>query len=114
MNLTWILLSVIKRTRRPRVVCIYSITCSANGKVYIGSSKDVSSRWNSHIYSMENYKHSIPEMVVDWHRYGCNSFMFCILEYVDPKMIRDLEQKYIDGVEPKKLYNKRRAKRKSS
>jgi group I intron endonuclease len=99
-----------KRARRPRVTCIYSITCLANGKIYIGSSRDVSSRWNSHIYNMENYKHSIPEMIVDWHRYGTKNFSFTILRYVEVGDIRKVEQECMDQVDAKKLYNKRRAK----
>jgi group I intron endonuclease len=99
----------MRRTRRPRFVCIYSITCTKNGRIYIGSSKNVTSRWNSHIWDMENYKHSIPEMIVDWHKYGCQSFSFSILRMVEVKDLRKIEQQYMNEVLPKKLYNKRRA-----
>lgn len=100
---------MVRRPRRPKFICIYSITCISNKKVYIGSSKDVSSRWNSHIYSMENYTHSIPGMIVDWHKYGSSKFHFSILIMVDLKDLRKKEQELMDKVDPKKLYNKIRA-----
>jgi group I intron endonuclease len=101
-----------RRPRRPKFIVIYSITCVSNGKIYIGSSKDLSSRWNSHIYMMESYTHSIPEMIVDWHKYGPSKFNFSIvlmLSYSDLKDLRKKEQEVMDVIPPKKLYNKRRA-----
>lgn len=100
-----------KRTRRPRFTCIYKIECLATGYVYIGSSKDVSSRWNAHIYNLIHFKHSSKAMIVDWHKYGPQSFHFSIVRLLDSSEgIRSIEQSIMDSY--KNLYNRVRAVRK--
>lgn len=103
--------------RRPRLTAIYKITCLVNGKIYIGSSKDVGLRWNSHLYELITYKHSNKTLVRDWHKYGPRFFSFTILDLLDSnKHIKSIEQGYIEAYQTsgKKLYNQRRAKKKSS
>lgn len=54
---------------------VYSITCLANGWVYIGSSGRVRSRWNTHRSHLRCGRHRIPQLQADWNRYGAEAFV---------------------------------------
>lgn len=98
-----------RRGRRPRHICIYLITCIRNGRVYVGSSKDTCMRWNSHLWDLINWKHCNKELLVDWHKYGYQSFTFQILEILeDDTQLRSIEQEWINKYKKYKSspYNK--------
>lgn len=62
---------------------IYAITCTINGKIYIGSSNDINRRWGEHRSLLKNGKHSNPHLQKCWNKYGSDYFIFSILEIVE-------------------------------
>lgn len=77
---------------------IYRITCLANGKSYIGSSKrPFGKRWKSHRYDLGKGLHCNTHLQRSWDKYGKLSFEFHPLEPV--QYVEDLierEQVWID------------------
>ena len=55
---------------------IYSITCKRNGKVYIGRSNNISSRWKNHRKGLKNGYHVNKALLKDYKEYGEDSFIF--------------------------------------
>lgn len=68
---------------------VYSITCRANGWVYIGSSGRVRSRWKTHKSWLRCGRHNIPKLQSDWDEFGENAFEFELLAEIS-----DSEQRY--------------------
>lgn len=80
---------------------IYKITCSGNGKVYIGSATNFCTRWSMHLHDLRNNKHHGDYMQNSYNKYGEESFQFEILEYVedvDKLIVR--EQYWLDTIKP--------------
>lgn len=78
---------------------IYKIENVKNGKVYIGSSKDIYKRWEQHKRDLNNECHHSYKLQNEWNIYKENNFKFSIVETVDSlDGILDLEQKYIDDM----------------
>ena len=84
----------------PKTSGIYKITCTANGKIYVGSSNDISIRWNTHKKSLRKGKHHSTYMQRCWNKYGEQSFTFEIIELVMPWSILDREQYWLDKLKP--------------
>jgi group I intron endonuclease len=61
------------------LVGIYKITCVNNGKVYVGSSSNIKSRWYRHINNLK-YNKSNPNLQNSYNKYGKDSLKFEILE----------------------------------
>jgi len=79
---------------------IYKITCSANGKFYIGSSVDVNKRFRTHKARLNEGKHHARYMQNCWKKYGKDNFTFEIIEVSETDKLIELEQKYIDELRP--------------
>lgn len=79
---------------------VYKIINVVNGKVYIGSSKDIDRRWNEHIRSLEVNMHPNQKLQNAWNKYGRQSFKFEIIEECDEKHQFEREQYYIDQYNP--------------
>lgn len=68
-----------------------------NGKIYIGSSINVSSRWNEHRRTLNNNTHHNKYLQRSWEKYGKDSFNFSIIEIVDnTENLLAREQFYLD------------------
>lgn len=59
---------------------IYKITNKINGKVYIGESFDIESRWRQHINELNNNTHHSYKLQHDWNKYGKDGFKFEIIK----------------------------------
>ena len=82
-------------------VCgVYKIINTGNGKIYIGSSKDIDRRWGEHIRALELNAHGNPHLQNAWNKYGRKSFKFEIIEECDEKHQYAREQYYIDLYKP--------------
>lgn len=96
--------------RRPKLGGIYKITCSKSKRSYIGSSKDVFIRLNSHCIGLLKGNHHNSEMQNDFNKYGLFSFSFQVVALsFDSATLKELEQQEINKLKSEKIYNKIRA-----
>jgi len=88
---------------------IYKISCSANGKIYIGSSNNLRKRQYEHKRRLDGNYHHNPHLQKAWNKYGEKAFTIEILEEVkDQCLLIEREQYWIDKTkcyEPDKGYN---------
>lgn len=77
---------------------VYKIVNTVNGKVYIGSSKDLKEREYRHFYRLKRNNHSNPYLQNAYN--AGQSLKFETLEYCVPGHRYLLEQLYIDGRKP--------------
>ena len=87
---------------------IYKITNTVTKDFYIGSSKDVKRRWASHKCNSTWKNQPNNPMYLDMQEYGVDKFDFQILEVVEVKQLKEMEQHYIETLKP--TYNSNRAK----
>lgn len=73
---------------------IYLIRCTVNNKVYVGQTKDIKKRYNTHIQELRRGRHSNSYLQEDFDKYGEKNFV-C-------KTIYELEDEKLDR---QKLYN---------
>ena len=90
-----------------KVSAVYKITNTITGDFYIGSSKDVKSRWESHKWPSRWKQYKNNPMYQDMQRYGVDKFEFQILAEVEEGKLKVTEQKFIETLKP--TYNSNRA-----
>ena len=86
---------------------VYKITNTVTGDFYIGSSKNVRSRWVHHKIPSTWKRYPNNPMYLDMQKYGVDKFVFEILEDVEIDYLKESEQKFIDKLQP--TYNSNRA-----
>ena len=91
-----------------KICGIYKITNTITGDFYIGSSKDVKKRWASHKWQSKWKQCPNNPMYQDMQKYGLNNFVFQILAEVDPEKLKEIEQEFIEKLQP--TYNQMNAK----
>lgn len=74
---------------------IYFIKNIVNNKVYIGSSKDIHKRINSHKLNLFKNKHHSKKLQKSYNKYGKDSFIFDILEICDNQNLEIKEKEWI-------------------
>lgn len=81
---------------------IYQITNLVNFKQYIGSSKKLRSRKNSHFADLRKNSHHNQHLQNAWNKYGEDNFKFIILEEIlsDLQLLRKAEQEWINFLQP--------------
>lgn len=86
---------------------IYKITCQSNGRFYIGSASGCigyrvgfKQRLIVHIRKLEQNKHVNLILQNAYNKYGKDDFIFEILEFCESSMCKDIEQKYLDELQP--------------
>ncbi len=79
---------------------VYKITNEANGKFYVGSSKDIEQRFTEHKMMLKNNKHVNIILQRSWNKYTEKSFSFTILEECSPEKCVLREQHYLDTLQP--------------
>lgn len=75
---------------------VYTITNKTNGKVYVGSSKDVSERWKQHQRELIRNVHINKYLQYSWNKYGKEAFVFCLVERCGVSERFVLEQERLD------------------
>ena len=86
---------------------IYKITNTITGDFYIGSSKNVKSRWTDHKKPSTWKQCPNNPMYIDMQKYGVDKFVFEILEEAEEGKLKVAEQKFIELLKP--AYNSNRA-----
>ena len=84
------LINQYKQTIQP--MGIYQIKNKKNGKIYVGSAKNLQGKLNSNKFQLKNGLHFIKEMQNDYNEIGEELFSFDILDYLKPK--EDLNYDY--------------------
>ena len=80
---------------------IYKITCTANGRIYVGSAVDLERRKHDHFKRLKRGTHSNQRLQNAYNKYGRKAFTFDVLEHVaDVEVLIEREQHYIDTLEP--------------
>lgn len=84
----------------PRTSGIYLITCTANGKIYIGSTINFRSRWAQHKSLLNKREHKNPPLQHAWNKYGESAFVCEVLELCSREMLFEREQHYLNTLTP--------------
>ena len=90
-----------------KICGIYKITNTITGDFYIGSSKNVKHRWAHHKIPSSWKKCPNNPMYIDMQKYGVDKFVFEILEEVESDKLKEIEQEFIERLNP--TYNNRNA-----
>lgn len=75
---------------------IYQIANLVNGKIYIGSSKNLTRRRKEHARMLRNGNHHSSYLQFAYNKHGKSNFQFKILEYVKEEDLLEVEQRYLD------------------
>ena len=86
---------------------VYKITNTVTGDFYIGSSKNIKSRWTDHKKQSVWSKCPNNPMYLDMKKYGVDSFVFEILAEIEEDSLKETEQQFIETLKP--TYNDRNA-----
>lgn len=82
---------------------IYRISCTVNGKSYIGSSVNILERWREHISHLRAGAHHSIYLQRCYNKYGEESIKFevlAILEEFNEELLRLVEYVYIEKLHP--------------
>ena len=85
---------------------IYKIVNLQTGKYYVGSTKDFKRRKQTHFSRLKNNTHTNKHLQNAYNKYGVGNFKFEIIEYVEEKLLLDIEQSYLDSSKTNNTYNK--------
>jgi len=79
---------------------IYKIINLINGKLYVGSAKNLYERKQQHYYNLNNKKHCNIYLQNSWNKHNEKNFLFETIEYIeDETLLIEREQYWMD------LYN---------
>ena len=90
-----------------KISAVYKITNTITGDLYIGSSKNIKSRWACHKCPSTWNKCPNNPMYLDMQKYGLDKFEFQVIAEVEPEHLKETEQKFIETLKP--TYNDRNA-----
>jgi|19_taG_2_1085344.scaffolds.fasta_scaffold00858_9 group I intron endonuclease len=74
---------------------IYLIRNNINGKLYIGSSKNIKNRWMDHKARLRAKTHRNDYLQKSWHKYGEDNFEFEIIEKCSLVKLEERELHFI-------------------
>jgi group I intron endonuclease len=83
-------------TKYTSVSGIYLIVNTKNGRIYIGQSQDINSRWASHKRELNGGYHPNQHLQRAWGKYGAKVFKFQKLEYCPVNKLDEREQHYLN------------------
>jgi len=79
---------------------VYEIRNTVNNKWYVGSSRNIKSRWATHKYSLRKGRHGNPHLQNAWNKYGEDAFEFNVLLICDLNNRIYYEQQIKDNLNP--------------
>jgi group I intron endonuclease len=87
-------------TTKEKISGIYKIINKVNGKYYVGSSKNIQKRLNTHLTHLNGNYHFNDHLQYAWNKYGKENFNFIIVELfgvnISSHELLLIEQKYLD------------------
>lgn len=83
-----------------KICGVYKITNLVNGKIYVGSSKDIKNRWYQHKKQLNEGTHGNPHLQNVWDKYKEKNFKFEIIEECSPELQFEREQYYLNILNP--------------
>jgi hypothetical protein len=113
---------LIKRYKQtPQEIGVFQIKNTANGKVFIGSAKDLKGIMNSNRFQLKHGMHFNKELQRDYNQFGEALFTFDVLDRLKPKDdqrydytedLKTLEELWLDNLQPfnEKGYHHKKAK----
>ena len=88
------------------IICIYSIKCLVNNRVYVGQAVDYERRCYQHITSLRNNRHWVEDLQNDFNKYGEDNFEFNIVHVYDFDVSKSDEEILNELDELEKFYIK--------
>ena len=79
---------------------IYMIVNLVNGNRYIGSSKNIQQRLQTHRSELRHQYHGNIHLQNAWNKYGEKNFDYSILEFCEENIRISREQYYVDTLKP--------------
>ena len=79
---------------------IYKITNTITNDFYIGSSKNVKRRWESHKWPSTWKKYPDKQLYQDMQKYGVDKFELQIIAEVEADKLKEREQQFIELLKP--------------
>ncbi|HPT13791.1 MAG TPA: GIY-YIG nuclease family protein [Bacteroidales bacterium] len=86
---------------------VFKIVNSTNGKIFLGSSTDLDTAWNSHRFRLKAGLHENYELQKDWIQFGEQAFDYLVVEELkikegdDPgKELKAFEKLLIEELQP--------------
>ena len=76
---------------------VYAIEHRPSGRLYVGSSVKIKSRWASHLCDLRKGKHHSRHLQSAWNKYGESAFAFRVLLWCDPQSRFKYEQACIEA-----------------
>ena len=83
-----------------KISAVYKITNTVTGDFYIGSSKNVKKRWAAHKWPSRWKQYPDNPLYKDMQKFGVNSFVFQVIEEVEPGSLKEKEQQFIETLNP--------------
>ena len=90
------------------ISAVYKIMNIVTGDFYVGSSRNVMKRWTEHKYPSTWKRYPNKPLYQDMQKYGVENFRFQLLCSVMPEYLTQVEQEYIEMLNP--TYNSNNAK----
>ena len=90
-----------------KISAVYKITNTVTNDFYIGSSKDVKSRWAVHKCQSVWKNYPNKQLYQDMRKYSVDKFEFQVIEEVEPEKLKETEQQFIEMLKP--TYNSNNA-----
>ena len=91
-----------------KISAVYKIVNTVTGDFYIGSSKNVKSRWAVHKCQSVWNRYPNKQLYLDMQKYGTDKFELELLEEVEADSLKETEQRFIEMLKP--TYNNYNAK----
>jgi len=88
------------KTRFPDASGIYMIYSTINNKIYIGSAISIRERKSTHLWALKKGTHFNIHLQNHVKKHGINKMMFFILEFCAIEGLMEVEQYYIDAINP--------------
>lgn len=100
-----------RRAGLNRIPARYYITCLANGRIYVGVTKDFFSRWHQHLARLRKGTHRQENTALseDFNRYGEEAFTITLDETITGSVTKDVmyehEEELAGRFDTPRLYN---------